>query len=253
MLIASQKAYFGGERCRRMPRTAVIAGVGPGLGGSVARKFAREGCQVGLFARSPDFIEELAGDLADTVGDGLAVPTDVADPDAVAAGFARVRDEFGPVDVLVNNASGAPWKGLLDIDHQGFDRALRVGVHGALYCSQEAASDMVDTGGGTVIFTGATTARRGRDGAIGFSANKFAARGMAESMARELGPEGIHVAHVVVDGQILTPAVRRTYPDRQREEFLDPDDIAETYWHLVEQPKSSWTLELDVRPHVEEF
>lgn len=220
-----------------MPRTAVIAGVGPGLGGSLARKFAREGCQVGLFARSPDFIEELAADLEDTIGDGLAVPTDVSDPEQVAQGFDRVREEFGPVDVLVNHASGAPWKGVLDIDREEFDRALRVGVHGALYSSQEAASDMLDGGGGTILFTGATTAVRGREGAVGFSASKFGARGMAESMARELGPEGVHVAHVVVDGQILTPAVRETYPEQQRDEFLDPDAVAETYWHLVEQDR----------------
>lgn len=236
-----------------MTRTAVIAGVGPGLGGSIARRFAGEGCRVALFARSPDFIEELAGDLEETVGDGLAVPTDVSDSEQVAEGFDRVREEFGPVDVLVNNASAAPWDGLLEIDHEQFHRALDVGVHGALYCAQEAVGDMLDTDGGTVIFTGATTAVRGRGGAIGFSASKFGARGMAESMARELGPDGIHVAHVVIDGQILTPAVRETYPERHQTEFLDPDDVADAYWNLVEQPRSAWTLELDLRPHVEEF
>jgi len=94
---------------------------------------------------------------------------------------------------------------------------------------------------------------RGRDGAIGFSAAKFAARGMAESMARELGPRGIHVAHVVIDGQILTPGAAEASPERDEETFLDPDEIAESYWHLVEQDRSAWTLELDLRPHVEEF
>jgi len=103
------------------------------------------------------------------------------------------------------------------------------------------------------LFTGATSATRGRGGAIGFSAAKFAVRGMAESMARELGPDGIHVAHVVIDGQIETPQVREAYSDRDSENFLDPDAIAASYWHLVEQDRSAWTLELDVRPHVEEF
>ena len=105
-------------------------------------------------------------------------------------------------------------------------------------------------GDGTIIFTGATTSVRGRENAVGFSAAKFACRGMAESMARELGPDGIHVAHVVLDGQILPPDGTGTHDE---EEFLDPDAIAESYWHLVEQDRSAWTLELDLRPHVEEF
>jgi len=233
-----------------MERTAVIAGVGPGLGESLARKFVDEGCRVGLFARSAESLEALSADLG---GDALAVPTDITDPDQVAAGFERVRDAFGPVDVLVNHASGGAWQGLRAISPEAFEAAWRVSAFGSLLCSQEAVPDMVAGDGGTVIFTGATSALRGRDGAIGFSAAKFAVRGMAESMARELGPEGVHVAHVVIDGQIQTPGVEETYPDRDEETFLDPDAIADSYWHLVEQDRSSWTLELDVRPHVEEF
>ena len=236
-----------------MARTAVIAGVGPGLGESLARKFAREGCHVGLFARSTDYIAELAGDLEAAGYDALAVPTDLSDPEQVRAGFDEVRQAFGPVDVLVNHASGGSWKGLMDASVEEFERAFAVNGTGAFVCSQEAVGDMLDNGGGTVIFTGATSAVRGRGGAIGFSAAKFAARGMAEDMARELGPEGVHVAHVVVDGQIRTPQAEDAYPDRDRETFLDPDAMAETYWHLVEQDRSAWTLELDLRPHVEEF
>ena len=232
-----------------MARTVVIAGVGPGLGASLARKFATEGCQVGLFARSGTYLDGLATDLSETAGDALAVPTDLADPDEIAAGFDRVRDAFGPVDVLVNHASAAPWKGLDAVTDAEFDRALDVGPRAALHCSQEAVADMRETGGGTIIFTGATTSVRGREGAIGFSAAKFACRGMAESMARELGPEGIHVAHVVLDGQIHPPDQAVDSP----EDYLDPDAIAESYWHLVQQDRSAWTLELDLRPHVESF
>jgi NAD(P)-dependent dehydrogenase (short-subunit alcohol dehydrogenase family) len=112
---------------------------------------------------------------------------------------------------------------------------------------------MLDGDGGTIIFTGATSAVRGRGGALGFSAAKFAVRGMAESMARELGSAGIHVAHVVIDGHIKPPQPQDTDLDRDESEFLDPAAIAESYWHLVTQDRSSWTLELDVRPHVEEF
>jgi NAD(P)-dependent dehydrogenase (short-subunit alcohol dehydrogenase family) len=233
-----------------MSRTAVLAGVGPGLGESLARRFVEEGCRVGLFARSEGYLTDLADDLGD---DALAVQTDVTDAGQVEAGFRRVREAFGPVDVLVNNASGASWKGLRDISPAEFDRALRVSASGALHCSREAVDDMLDGDGGTVIFTGATSAVRGRGGSLGFSAAKFAARGMAESMARELGPEGVHVAHVVVDGQIGNPSTREAHSDRDEETFLDPDAIADAYWHLVTQDESAWTLELDLRPHVEEF
>ena len=102
-------------------------------------------------------------------------------------------------------------------------------------------------------FTGATSALRGPTNGLAFGSAKFAVRGMAELMARDLGPEGIHVAHVIIDGQILTPSARERQPDRDAEMFLDPDAVAESYWHLVEQERSSWTLELDLRPHVEEF
>ncbi len=232
-----------------MSRTAVIAGVGPGLGESIARRFAAEGCRVGLFARSESYLDDLAADLDDTAGAGLAVPTDLGEPDEVAAGFAAVREALGPVDILVNHASAASWDGLTDISAESFDRALAVGPAAALHCSQEAVADMQESGGGTVIFTGATTAVRGREGAVGFSAAKFACRGMAESMARELGPEGIHVAHVVLDGMIRPPETEVDDPA----DSLDPDAIADSYWHLVEQDESAWTLELDLRPHVEEF
>ncbi|WP_311174084.1 SDR family NAD(P)-dependent oxidoreductase [Halobellus ordinarius] len=217
-----------------MTRTAVIAGVGPGLGESLARKFAAEGCRVALFARTESVIEELAADLPDP-GQGLAVPTDLSDVDEIRAGFATVREKFGPVDVLVNHASAASWQGLLDLDVEEFERAWAVGGRGAFVCSKEAVGDMVESGGGTVIFTGATSAVRSLGGTIGFTAAKFAARGMAMDIAQEYGPEGVHVAHVVIDGQIDGPGTREQHPDRSPDTFLNPDEMAETYWHLVEQ------------------
>jgi len=219
-----------------MPRTVVIAGVGPGLGASLARTFAAEGCRVALFARSADYIEELAADLP-SPGEGLAVPTDLADVEQIREGFDTVREAFGPVDVLVNHASAAAWSGLLDIDLADFEESWAVNCRGALVCSKEAVGDMRETGGGTVIFTGATSAVRSLGGSIGFTAAKFAARGMAMDMAQEFGPEGIHVAHVVIDGQIDGPGARERAPDRDPETFLDPDEMAETYWHLVEQDR----------------
>lgn len=234
-----------------MTRTAVVAGVGPGLGESIARRFASEGLAVGLLARSDDYLDSLAADLRGTAGEAVAVRCDLAEPTDVDRAFGEVRDALGPVDVLVNHASAAPWKGLTDVSDTEFQRALDVGPRAGLHCSQAAVDDMRSTdGGGTIIFTGATTSVRGRENAIGFSAAKFACRGMAESMARELGPEGIHVAHVVLDGQILPPDGPG---GRKDSEFLDPDAIADSYWHLIEQDRSAWTLELDLRPHVEGF
>jgi NAD(P)-dependent dehydrogenase (short-subunit alcohol dehydrogenase family) len=217
-----------------MTRTAVVAGVGPGLGESLARKLAAEGCRVALFARSTEYIEDLAADLPDP-GEGLAVTVDLTDVEAIRDGFAAVREAFGPVDVLVNHASAASWTGLMDTSVEAFEEAWAVNGRGAFVCSQEAVDDMLAAGGGTVIFTGATSAVRSRGGAIGFTAAKFAARGMAMDIAQEFGPEGVHVAHVVIDGQIDSPGARERDPDREPETFLDPDELAETYWQLVER------------------
>jgi NAD(P)-dependent dehydrogenase (short-subunit alcohol dehydrogenase family) len=241
-----------------MTRTAVVAGVGPGLGESIARRFVEAGCRVALLARTESYLDGLAADLGDAA---LAVPTDLTRPEEIEAAFETVRRELGPVDVLVNHASGGVWKGARDVSLDEFERAWQVGARAGLQCSQEALDDMLgdddesdgngdgDSDGGTIVFTGATSSIRGRDGAAAFSSAKFAVRGLAESMAREFGPRGVHVAHVVIDGGIRPP-------DREMansEEYLDPDAIADSYWHLVEQDRSAWTLELDLRPHVEEF
>jgi len=202
-----------------MARTAVIAGVGPGLGESLARKFAAEGYQVALFARSAAYIEALAEDLPDP-GEGLAVRTDLSDVDQIREGFAAVREAFGPVDVLINHASAGSWTGLMETTVEAFEQTWTVGGRGALVCSREAVDDMLETGGGAVLVTGATSAIRSRGGAIGFTAAKFAARGMAMDIAQEFSPEGVHVAHVVIDGQIDTPSTRESAPDRDDETLL---------------------------------
>ncbi|MFB6266470.1 MAG: SDR family NAD(P)-dependent oxidoreductase [Halodesulfurarchaeum sp.] len=217
-----------------MAQTAVIAGVGPGLSASIAHTFARNGCNVALFARSESFIDELATDLPEP-GDGLAVPTDLTDVEQIHESFRTVRDAYGPVDILVNHASTASWSGLQDQTVEEFEQAWNVACRGSFVASKEAVEDMLETGEGTIIFTGATSAVRSLGGAIGFTAAKFGVRGMAMDMAQEFGPEGIHVAHVVIDGQIDEPGAREMLPDRPDETFLDPDAMAETYWHLVEQ------------------
>lgn len=215
-----------------------MAGVGPGLGASLARKFDAEGYAVGLFARSPDYIKDLAADLSEAT----AVPTDIADREAVREGFETVREELGSVDVLVVNASASSWQGLLDVDPETFDRALDVNVRGGFNCAREAVPDMIADDGGTVIFTGATTSVRGLGGAIDFSAAKFGARGLAESMAQELGDQGVHVAHVVIDGGILPPGRQVEDPN----DYLDPDALADAYWTIVEQGTDTMTFEVHI-------
>ncbi|AZH23953.1 SDR family NAD(P)-dependent oxidoreductase [Haloplanus aerogenes] len=229
-----------------MTRMAVVAGVGPGLGAAVARRFAAEGCRVALLARTKSYLDTLAADLDGTAGAGLAVPTDLTDADAVESAFETIRAEWGPTDALVYNASGAPWQGV-DISLDAFDHALATGPRGALLCAREAAADMVDGDAdagdgkaGTIVFTGATTSTRGREGALGFSAAKFAVRGMAQSLARELGPDGVHVAHVVLDGSIRPPDVVPSDPPTH----LDPDDIAGRYWDLVTADPATMPFEI---------
>jgi NAD(P)-dependent dehydrogenase (short-subunit alcohol dehydrogenase family) len=220
-----------------MTRTAVVAGVGPGLGSALARRFVAEGCRVALLARTESFLTDLAADLN---GEATAVPTDLGDAAAVADAFETVRGTLGPTDVLAYNASGAAWKGVADIGVDEFDDALAVGPHGAFLCAREAAADMRAGDGGTVVFTGATTSVRGREGALGFSAAKFGVRGLAQSLARELGPEGIHVAHVVLDGSIRPPEAD---PDADGTR-LDPDDVAAAYWDLVEADTTTMPFEV---------
>ncbi|MDA2909809.1 SDR family NAD(P)-dependent oxidoreductase [Nitrospiraceae bacterium AH_259_D15_M11_P09] len=236
-----------------MSHTAVIAGVGPGLGAALVRKFAKEGCRVGMFARSAAYLQRLEAELKQQGCEALAVPVDLREPTQVAAGFRAVRESFGPVEILVHHAGSASWKGLLDLTPDELEQGWRVAVYGGFLCAREAVPDMLNKGRGTILFTGATSSVRGRGGALAFSSAKFAVRGMAESLARELWPKGIHVAHVVIDGVIDTPDVRQNYRPDADEPLLNPDAIADSYWNLVQQERSAWTMELDLRPFKEEF
>jgi NAD(P)-dependent dehydrogenase (short-subunit alcohol dehydrogenase family) len=233
----------------RHKRVAIVAGVGPGLGAALVRKFVSENCSVGLFARSPEFINKLATELGGAV---LAIPTDVSIAKQVRDGFYKVRQQLGPVEIFVANASGSVGEGLMDTTPEQFERTWRTGVCGAFLCAREAALDMLECGGGTIIFTGATSSVRGRGGAVAFSSAKFALRGLAQSMAVELWPKGIHVAHVIIDGMIDTPALHKKHK-RSEEPLLDPEAIAEAYWNLTQQDRSAWSLEIDLRPSHEAF
>jgi len=235
-----------------MSRTAVIAGIGPGLGASLACKLVREGCRVGLFARSPEFITHLAKELNQLQKQALPCSVDVTNPEQVAEGFQAVREAFGPVDILIHHAGSASWKGVLDMRPEEFEQGWRTCAFGGFLCAQAAVPDMLKAGTGAILFTGATSSIRGRGGALAFSSAKFAVRGLAESLARELWPKGIHVAHIIIDGVIDTPQSGGD-TSSPNEPMLNPDAIAETYWNVITQERSAWTLELDLRPFNEEF
>ncbi len=235
---------------RKHKRVAIVAGVGPGLGAALVRKLVQGDCCVGMFARSSEFIEKLAAELQPNA---LAVPVDVSDAKQVAAGFRKVRQQLGPVEILIAHASGSVGEGLIKTTPAQFEQSWRVAALGAFLCASEAVPDMLNGGGGAIIFTGATSSVRGRGGAVAFSSAKFAVRGLAQSLAVELWSEGIHVAHVIIDGVIDTTNVRKTYGVSAKEPLLKPEAIADSYWNLIQQDRSAWSLEIDLRPYNEAF
>jgi NAD(P)-dependent dehydrogenase (short-subunit alcohol dehydrogenase family) len=232
-----------------MSKIAVVAGVGPGLGAALVRRFAREGCRVAMLARSSKYLEQ----LSDETNGALGLPTDVSVPDQVARAFAQVRKRLGPVDILVYNASASVWRGIIDLTPEQFEQAWRSSVYGAFLCCQEVVADMIARKSGVILFTGATSSIRGRKGALDFSSAKFALRGLADSLARELWPKQIHVAHILIDGIIGKPQAHKKRSRKAREPLLDPDAIADGYWKLAEQDPSAWTFELELRPNNEQF
>ncbi len=234
-------------------KTAAVLGVGPGLGAAVARRFAREGYAVALMARRVESVAEAREGIEGAGGAVLAVSADATDPASVAAAFDEVRSTLGDPGVFVYNAGAFQMGGILELSPEKFDECFKANCAGAFYAAQQVLPAMVEAGRGTILLTGATAALRGSARFSALAVGKFGLRALAQSMAREFGPQGIHVAHVVVDGQIDTPRVREMSPGREDHTMLSPDAIAETYWQLHLQDSTAWTLELDVRPSVENF
>jgi len=234
-------------------RTAAVLGVGPGLGAAVARRFAREGFAVALMARREESVAGVRGEIEAAGGTALPVSTDATDPASVAAAFDEVRSSLGDPAVFVYNAGAFQMGGILEISPEKFDECFKANCAGAFYAAQQVLPAMVENGRGTILLTGATAALRGGARFSALAVGKFGLRALGQSMAREFGPQGIHVAHVVIDGQIDTPRLRETSPDREDHTTLSPDAIAEAYWQLHSQDSTAWTLELDLRPSVESF
>jgi NAD(P)-dependent dehydrogenase (short-subunit alcohol dehydrogenase family) len=229
-----------------MARSALIVGAGEGISGSFARVLSREGMRVGLAARHPDKLAALRDEI-----DGLAFRCDVTEPDEVERLFAQVDDQLGALDVVHYNPSYRTQGALVDLDPAEVRRALMVSAFGGFLVAQQTVRRMLRQGGGAILFTGASASVKGYARSASFAMGKFALRGLAQSMARELAPQNIHVAHFVIDG-VVRSASRREPADRP-DSMLDPDAIAETYLAILRQPRSAWTWEVELRPWVETF
>ncbi|MEE9608097.1 MAG: SDR family NAD(P)-dependent oxidoreductase [Myxococcota bacterium] len=226
-----------------------VTGVGPGNGAAFARRFAAEGYRVAMLARSEERLRELEGQIAEAKG----FACDVGDRTAVRESFARIRSELGPVDVLVHNAGSGTFGPFLETEPEQLEEAWRTNTLGLLLCGREVAPDMLKAGRGAIVVIGATASLRGGGAFAAFASSKAAQRSLAQSMARGLGPQGIHVAYVVIDGVIDIPRTRGFFRDRPDDFFLKPDAIADTVFHLATQDRSAWSFEVDVRPFGEKW
>jgi len=235
---------------------ALVAGVGDGLGKAVARRFARAGHRVVLVARKEEKLQRIAGEIAAEGGEAVVKPADLRSEDRIQALFDDAA-ALGRLDVVVFNAGAQHRQPFLEIEPDMFEKVWRLGCRAGFVVGQAAAKRMVEHGRGTILFTGATSATRGGAEFAAFAAAKAGLRSIAQSMARSLGPRGIHVCHVVVDGVIDMPAIHERFPDLVANlpegGMLDTDAIAETYYALHCQDRSAWTLEIDVRPWCERF
>lgn len=234
-------------------RVAVVLGVGPGLGAAIARRFARENFAVALMARTVDKLASLQQEIEASGAKAVSVAVDGTDPDSVKAAFEQVRSHLGPPEVFVYNAGAFQVAGILDLTPEQFETNWKINCFGAFLGAQQVLPTMVARGQGTILLTGATAALKGSARFAGLAVGKFGLRALAQSMAREFGPQGIHVAHIVVDGLINTDRVQAMAPGREEHTLLKPEAIAEMYWQLHSQDETAWTLELDLRPAVERF
>jgi NAD(P)-dependent dehydrogenase (short-subunit alcohol dehydrogenase family) len=232
-----------------MARTALIVGAGSGISASVARALAGDGYKVALAARKTDKLKMLAAEIRASL-----IEADTADAGQVKAMFAKADQDIGPLDVVLYNASFRTRGPFIDLDAADVARTLQVSAYGGFLVGQEAARRMLERQAGVILFTGASASVKGYAQSAPFAMGKFALRGLAQSMARELGPKGIHVAHVVIDGGVRSVTHGRVEAaGAPADSLLDPDAIAATYLHVINQPRSAWSMEVELRPWVERF
>jgi NAD(P)-dependent dehydrogenase (short-subunit alcohol dehydrogenase family) len=232
-----------------MSKTALIVGAGSGISAAFARRLARNGYRVMLAARSTDKLADLCKETGAT-----AHACDAVDPVSVDQIFAEIDRGFGHIDVVLYNASRRARGGIAELDPSEVQQAIMVTAYGGFLVGQQAARRMLPRGQGAILFTGASASVKGYPQSAPFAMGKFALRGLAQSMARELAPKGIHVAHFVIDGGVRNAATGRIEAnDGVQDSFLDPNAIAECYMQVVDQPRSAWSWEIELRPWVEKF
>ncbi|WP_224311698.1 SDR family NAD(P)-dependent oxidoreductase [Trichormus variabilis] len=234
------------RKIQPMPTTALIVGAGSGLSASIARLFAKEGFKVALAARQIDKLEQLSSEI-----DAVSFVADAVKPDEVKQLFIDVDHKLGSPGVVVYNPSWRVRGSLIDLDPADVAKTLEVSAYGGFLVAQEAAKRMLQQGSGAIFFTGASASVKGYPQSAPFAMGKFALRGLAQSIARELAPKNIHVAHFVIDGAIRSS--QRQDPADNPDSTLDPDAIAQTYLNILRQPRSAWTWEVELRPWVERF
>ena len=230
------------------PKSALIFGAGSGLSAALARRFAQEGLKVGLVARQPAKLDALARSV-----DALSLQGDVSEPGDVARVFAEFDARHGAPAIVVFNPSYRVRGPIAEIDPAEVRKSVEISAFGGFLVGQQAAIRMLRAGHGTILFTGASASVKGYAQSASFAMGKFALRGLAQSMARELAPRNIHVAHFVIDGGIRNEARGRAETADAPDGLLDPAAIADSYWHVARQPRSAWTWEMELRPYVEKF
>jgi NAD(P)-dependent dehydrogenase (short-subunit alcohol dehydrogenase family) len=227
----------------------VISGVGPGTGSALARRFATGGHRVAMLARNPQRLVELERELPYSKG----YACDVSDAAQVEATADRIERDLGVPTTLVHNAVGGAFGSFLEIDPALLNRNFQVNTMGLLYLARRLTPAMISAGSGNVIVTGNTSALRGKPSFAGFAPTKAAQRILAESMARELGPKGVHVAYIIIDAVIDVPWTRERFKDRPEDFFIKPGAIAEEAWHLTQQDRSGWSFNVELRPYGESW
>lgn len=237
------------------PPVALVIGAGDAIGSAIGRRFAATGMTVCMSRRNGDRLEPLVRTLADAGHGAHAFSSDARDEDQVVELFEKIVIEIGPLGAVVFNVGANVPMGILETSSRKFRKIWEMSCYAGFLCGREAARYMVEQGHGTIIFTGATASVRGGAKFAAFASAKHGLRALAQSMARELAPKNIHVAHVVIDAMVDTAWIRSNFADAVAaagpDGIVDPDELAETYVMLHQQPRSAWTFELDVRPWVE--
>ncbi|HEV2546708.1 MAG TPA: SDR family oxidoreductase [Stellaceae bacterium] len=236
-------------------KAALVIGAGDALGSAIARRFAREGFIACVARRNGEKLAPLVEAIRAAGGDAVPFGVDARKEDAMASLVERIEGEIAPIEVAVFNIGANVRFSILETTSRVYFKVWEMGCFAGFLMGREVARRMLPRGRGTILFTGATASVRGSAGFSAFAGAKHALRALAQSMARELGPKGIHVAHVVIDGAIDTAFIRDNFPERyarkERDGILAPDAIAENYWQLHCQTRSAWTHELDLRPWIE--